>query len=86
MNVYGFLFLVIYDTYVIHQITMRYSSKVMYFVIIGMALVRMTGSLFDPLTIPYKPSHSNVLFARTLSSLIELYSTIYFESVDHIII
>jgi len=82
VNVYGFLFLVIYDIYVIHQITMRYSNKVMYFVIIGMALIGMTGSLFDPLTIPYKPTHSNVLFARTLSSLIEPYSTIYFESVE----
>jgi len=82
MNVYGFLFLVIYDIYVIHQITMRYNSKVMYFVIISMALVGMTGSLFDPITIPYKQSHSDVLFARTLSSFIESYSTIYFESVE----
>lgn len=80
VNVYGFLFLLIYDIYVLYQVIMKYSNKTMYFVIIGMALVGAIGSLFYPLTIPYRPPRSDVLFAKTLSSLAEAYSIIYFES------
>jgi hypothetical protein len=78
VNVYGFLFLTLFNIYTLARLLDVAQNKFIQYMIFIVAFLAVVGALTDPFTFPYKPTFEDVAFSKMLVEIISEKTSIYF--------
>lgn len=78
VNVYGFLFLTLFNIYTLTRLFNIAHNKIIRYIVVIAMFLAVIGALTDPFTFPYKPTSEDVAFSKMLVEIISEKTSIYF--------